>query len=136
MRPFSRRSRFPVGSTGPACRSGSRSRAAHSPRADSVGSPTPTSGPPVGTGTDRRFSLPRSGNGWPASSADRPMSLQRYRALRRGSMDRYDAVAARAAQARGNLVAALRECCELADAVETLDGPELLEVLVYIDSLR
>lgn len=45
-------------------------------------------------------------------------------------------VAARGAQARSNLVAALRDCCELADAVESLDGPELLEVLVYIDSLR
>lgn len=44
--------------------------------------------------------------------------------------------AARGAQARGNLVAALRECCELADAVEGLDGPELLEVLAYLDSLR
>ena len=31
---------------------------------------------------------------------------------------------------------ALRECCELADGVKTLDGPELLEVLVYLDSLR
>jgi len=44
--------------------------------------------------------------------------------------------AARGAQARGNLVAALRECCELADAVDGLEGPELLEVLVYLDSLR
>ena len=51
-------------------------------------------------------------------------------------MDSYDATAARAAQARGNLVAALRECCELADGVETLEGPELLEILVYLDSLR
>ena len=31
---------------------------------------------------------------------------------------------------------ALRECCELADAVESLQGPELLEVLIYLDSLR
>jgi hypothetical protein len=33
-------------------------------------------------------------------------------------------------------VVALRECCELADAVESLEGPELLDVLVYLDSLR
>jgi hypothetical protein len=45
-------------------------------------------------------------------------------------------IAARGAQARKNLVVALRECGELADAVETLEGPELLEVLVYLDSLR
>lgn len=45
-------------------------------------------------------------------------------------------IAARAAQAQQNLVAALRECCELADAVESLRGPDLLEVLVYLDSLR
>ncbi len=51
-------------------------------------------------------------------------------------VDPYDAAAARAAHARNNLVAALRECCELAEAVETLEGPELLEVLVYLDSLR
>ena len=44
--------------------------------------------------------------------------------------------AARGAKARENLVAALRECCELADAVAGLNGPELLEVLVYLDSLR
>ena len=44
--------------------------------------------------------------------------------------------AARGAKARENLVAALRECCELAEAVEGLNGPELLEVLVYLDSLR
>jgi hypothetical protein len=47
-----------------------------------------------------------------------------------------DGVAARGAQARNNLVVALRECCELADAVESLEGPELLEVLVHLDSLR
>ena len=47
-----------------------------------------------------------------------------------------EGIAARGAQARSNLVAALRDCCELADAVESLEGPELLEVLVYIDSLR
>ncbi|HEU5434402.1 MAG TPA: hypothetical protein VFU81_22200 [Thermomicrobiales bacterium] len=51
-------------------------------------------------------------------------------------MDEYDAMAARATQARANLVAALRECCDLADGVEQLEGPELLEVLVYLDSLR
>ncbi len=50
--------------------------------------------------------------------------------------DRFDAVAARGAQARANLVAALRECAGLAEAVEALEGPELLEVLVYLDSLR
>jgi hypothetical protein len=47
-----------------------------------------------------------------------------------------DGSAARGGQARRNLAAALRECCELADAVESLQGPELLEVLVYLDSLR
>jgi hypothetical protein len=47
-----------------------------------------------------------------------------------------DGIAARGAQARNNLVVALHECCELADAVESLEGPELLEVLVYLDSLR
>jgi hypothetical protein len=51
-------------------------------------------------------------------------------------VDQHDAVAARGGQARLNLVAALRECCQLADAVETFDGPDLLEVLVYLDSLR
>ena len=47
-----------------------------------------------------------------------------------------DGVAARGAQARANLVSALRECGQLADAVESLDGADLLEVLVYLDSLR
>jgi len=47
-----------------------------------------------------------------------------------------DALAARGTQARANLVAALRDCGELADAVASLDGSELLEVLVYLDSLR
>lgn len=47
-----------------------------------------------------------------------------------------DGLAARGLQARSNLVAALRDCCELADAVESLEGPELLEVLIYLDSLR
>jgi len=51
-------------------------------------------------------------------------------------MDGIETVAERGAKARTNLVAALRECCELAEAVELLDGPELLEVLVYLDSLR
>jgi len=47
-----------------------------------------------------------------------------------------DLVAARGQQARANLVAALRECGELAEAVESFEGPELLEVLIYLDSLR
>jgi hypothetical protein len=47
-----------------------------------------------------------------------------------------DGIAARGAQSRTNLVVALRECCDLADAVESLEGQELLEVLVYLDSLR
>ena len=47
-----------------------------------------------------------------------------------------ETLAARGARARANLVAALRECGELADAVESLDGADLLEVLVYLDSLR
>jgi hypothetical protein len=52
-------------------------------------------------------------------------------------MDSYARMqAARGAQARANLVAALRECCELADAVESFNGDELLEVLVHLDSLR
>jgi hypothetical protein len=44
--------------------------------------------------------------------------------------------AARANQARNNLVAALRECGELADAVESFEGAELLEVLDHLDALR
>jgi NTP pyrophosphatase (non-canonical NTP hydrolase) len=44
--------------------------------------------------------------------------------------------AARGDQSRRNLVAALRECGELADAVEHFQGDELLEVLIYIDGLR
>lgn len=44
--------------------------------------------------------------------------------------------ATRGTQARANLVAALRECGELADAVETFDGDELLEVLIHLDGLR
>jgi prefoldin subunit 5 len=44
--------------------------------------------------------------------------------------------AARGGQARANLVAALRECGELADAIETFEGDELLEVLIHLDSLR
>ena len=51
-------------------------------------------------------------------------------------MSHPDGIAARGAQARKNLVVALRECCELADAVESLEGQDLLEVLVYLDSLR
>jgi len=42
----------------------------------------------------------------------------------------------RGGQARENLVNALRECGELADAVATFQGSELLEVLDYLDSLR
>lgn len=45
-------------------------------------------------------------------------------------------VAARGAQARENLVNALRECGELADAVAHFEGAELLEVLTYLDGLR
>jgi len=50
--------------------------------------------------------------------------------------DELSAQALRAAQARENLVAALRECCDLADAVAAFEGSELLEVLIYLDSLR
>jgi hypothetical protein len=50
--------------------------------------------------------------------------------------DDLDTIAARGAQARQNLVAALRECGDLADAVEHFEGEDLLEVLVYLDSLR
>ncbi len=46
------------------------------------------------------------------------------------------AQAQRAAQARVNLVAALRECCLLAEAVESLDGSDLLEALDALDGLR
>ncbi len=42
----------------------------------------------------------------------------------------------RGLQARENLVAALRECGELADAVEHFEGQELLDVLLYLDGLR
>ena len=51
-------------------------------------------------------------------------------------MDRPDGPALRATQARANLVAALRECGELADAVAAFQGSELLEVLEHLDSLR
>ena len=44
--------------------------------------------------------------------------------------------AARAAKARANLEAALRECGELADAVATFEGHDLLDVLIAIDSIR
>jgi hypothetical protein len=47
-----------------------------------------------------------------------------------------DGIAARGAQARTNLVVALQECAQLAEAVESLEGPDLLEVLIYLDSLR
>jgi hypothetical protein len=51
-------------------------------------------------------------------------------------LDPKETAAARGAQARTNLVAALRECCELAEAIEHLEGDELLEVIGYLDSLR
>jgi len=47
-----------------------------------------------------------------------------------------DRSAARAAQARSNLEAALRECGELADAVAAFDGQDLLDVLLAVDSIR
>ena len=47
-----------------------------------------------------------------------------------------ETIAARGAQARANLVSALRECCLLTEAVESLDGTDLLEVLTALDSLR
>jgi hypothetical protein len=50
--------------------------------------------------------------------------------------DAQQAIAARGAQARANLIAALRECCQLAEAVEGLEGSDLLEVLIALDSLR
>jgi hypothetical protein len=46
------------------------------------------------------------------------------------------AITARGDQARTNLVTALRECCELADAVEGFEGQDLLDVLVAVDSIR
>ncbi len=45
-------------------------------------------------------------------------------------------IAERGKQARANLANALRECCELAEAVEALDGPDLMEVLAHLDGLR
>lgn len=42
----------------------------------------------------------------------------------------------RGARARANLVAALRECGELADAVENFQGSELREVLDYLQGVR
>lgn len=50
--------------------------------------------------------------------------------------DPMDPVHQRGVKARQNLANALRECGELADAVENFDGAELLEVLDYLDSLR
>ena len=55
---------------------------------------------------------------------------------REGGMSVDEINAARGDQARRNLVSALRECGELADAVEHFQGDELLEVLSYIDGLR
>ncbi len=51
-------------------------------------------------------------------------------------MDYSRQLAQRGDQARANLVAALRECGELADAVETFNGEELLEVIAHLDGLR
>ena len=42
----------------------------------------------------------------------------------------------RATQARQNLVNALRECGELADAVASFEGQDLIDTLDYLDSLR
>lgn len=39
-------------------------------------------------------------------------------------------------QARGELAAGLRKCCDLADAVEHLQGEDLIEVIDFLDSLR
>ncbi len=50
--------------------------------------------------------------------------------------DDLDMTADRSDQARENLVNALRECGELADAVAAFQGQELIEVLDYLDSLR
>jgi hypothetical protein len=50
--------------------------------------------------------------------------------------DAQQAIAARGAKARANLIAALQECCLLAEAVESLDGADLLEVLIALDGLR
>ena len=69
----------------------------------------------------------------PASASDRHVILDLGRA---SVAEDQDTMAARGLQARQNLTAALRECCELADAIEHFEGAELLEVLVYLDSLR
>ena len=50
--------------------------------------------------------------------------------------DGSDTYADRGAKARENLVNALRECGDLADAVAAFQGQELIEVLDYLDSLR
>ena|GEM_PF-1676315 len=50
--------------------------------------------------------------------------------------DPMDPMHQRGVKARQNLVNALHECGELADAVENFDGEELIEVLDYLDSLR
>lgn len=49
---------------------------------------------------------------------------------------RIEPLNARGRKARENLVNALRECGELADAIEHFEGQELLEVLNYLDSIR
>ena len=52
-----------------------------------------------------------------------------------GQDDR-ETLARRGERARANLAAALRECGQLVDAVEQVQGDELLETLAYLDSLR
>lgn len=47
-----------------------------------------------------------------------------------------DNTAKRGDKARVNLVNALRECGEVADAVSTFEGRELFDTLDYLDSLR
>ena len=51
-------------------------------------------------------------------------------------MNEAEIVAARAAQARANLVAAWEECCALKEAIEGLEGADLMEVLIALDGLR
>jgi len=79
---------------------------------------------------DRRSSSP------PLASLLRP---PRFRADEEGEeKEEYvrSVAAARGEQARASLVAALREAGDLADAVQQLQGDELLETLEYVDSLR
>jgi NTP pyrophosphatase (non-canonical NTP hydrolase) len=60
--------------------------------------------------------------------------MNRSRQATNSMIDRLNT--ARGQKARENLVNALRECGELADAVAHFEGDELLEVLNYLDSLR